>query len=232
MEASYKKYKGKVNFLWVYGREAHPEEKPFAPGKESKDLGWTHPYTITKTVQERAQRATWLKTDPNPDYTIPMMMDFVGDPSHTDDAIRQTYWGGGYYSGVVIDCDGTIRKIHFWGWYDKGGEWMGLNLTPVQDLHSYLDSYLKSPPACYKPAAAPDAGSTPVDAGEPGVELGTTKPDAGGVAADTGGTTTPPPADGDEGGCSCSLRSAPRDAAPGLLLALLVAGFALLRRRR
>jgi len=228
MEASYKKYQGKVNFLWVYGSEAHPEEKPFAPGKESKDLGWTHPYTITKTMQERAQRATWLKTDPNPDFTIPMMMDFVGDPGHADDELRTTYWGGGYYSGVVIDCDGTIRKIHSWGWYDKGGEWMGLNLTPVQDLHSYLDGYLKSPPACYK-AVAPDAGPPSADGGGPGVEMGTTKPDTGGAAVDTGASTPPP--DGEDEGCSCALERSRRGGEP-LLLLMMLAGMALMLRRR
>lgn len=80
MEATYEKYRGKVNFVWVYGSEAHPEEHPFKKGYESRDLGWNHPYTISKSMKERAQRAKWMKTDPEPDYTIPMMIDYINDP--------------------------------------------------------------------------------------------------------------------------------------------------------
>ena len=76
-DAEYKKYAAlfeeygdRVSILWVYGDEAHPEEDPFASGYESKDLGWSHPYSITHTMAQRAERARFMKTDPEPDFTI------------------------------------------------------------------------------------------------------------------------------------------------------------------
>jgi hypothetical protein len=154
----YQKYKGRVSFVWVYGSEAHPEEHPFKEDYESKDLGWSHPYSITTTMAERAQRAKWMKTDPEPDYEIPMMIDYINVEGHDDDAIRRAFFGSGFYSGYIIDCDGTVLRRHAWGWYGPDGEWWGLPLAPVQDLEQFLDSYLADPPPCYGAAAA-DAGA-------------------------------------------------------------------------
>ncbi len=138
-----------MNFLWVYGSEAHPEEHPFQSGYESKDLGWEHPYTISLEMQERAQRAKWMKTDPNPDFEIPMMVDYVNYPPHQNDEVRGAYRGGGFYSGFVIDCDGMVKRAENWGWFSPGGEWWGLPLAPLTELHDYLDAYLANPPTCY-----------------------------------------------------------------------------------
>ncbi len=150
LEATYQKYKGKVNFLWVYGSEAHPEEYPFQDGFESVDLGWTHPYTISGTMKQRAQRAKWLKTDPKVDFEIPMMIDFINDPPNTNNAVRAAYLGSGFYSGYVIDCDGTVLKSHSWGWFAPGRDWWGLPLQPIASLQAFLDAYLADPPACYE----------------------------------------------------------------------------------
>jgi hypothetical protein len=149
LEASYQQYKGRVNFLWVYGSEAHPEENPFEEGYESVDLGWDHPYSITHTMEERAERAKWMKTDEDPDFEIPMAIDFVGHDTQPDDEIRRNYLGGGYYSCYVIDCDGIVLQRHPWGWFAPGGEWWGLPLAPIADLHDFLDDYLADPPPCY-----------------------------------------------------------------------------------
>ena len=59
-----------MNFVWVYGREAHPEEHPFAPGFETKDLGWGHRYFEPTTMDERAQRARWMKAELEPDVPV------------------------------------------------------------------------------------------------------------------------------------------------------------------
>ena len=122
---------------------------PFVEGYETKDLGWSHPYTITRTMGERAERARWLKTDPEPDIEMPMAIDFV----HTDlgprNAIRESYIGAGFYSGFVIDCDGRVLRSHPWAWYGPGGGWWDLPLVPIADLNDFLDSYLADPPACY-----------------------------------------------------------------------------------
>ena len=96
LEASYQQYKGRVNFLWVYGSEAHPEENPFEEGSESKDLGWDHPYSITHTMEERAQRAKWMKTDEDTDFEIPMAVDYINDPPNVDNAIRSAFRGDGF----------------------------------------------------------------------------------------------------------------------------------------
>ena len=61
-----------MNFAWVYSREAHPEEFPFAPGFETRDQGWDHRYFNTTTMEQRAQRARWIKTDLEPDAELPI----------------------------------------------------------------------------------------------------------------------------------------------------------------
>jgi hypothetical protein len=155
LEDVYQLYRDEVNFVWVYGSEAHPEENPFQEGYESCDLGWDHPYTITTTMEERAERARWLKTDPEPDFEIPMMIDYINTDLGPDNAIRFAY-PGNFYHGAVIDCDGTILDEQVWAWYGEGGEWWGLQLEPIETLYDLLDEYLADPPDCY--AADIDAG--------------------------------------------------------------------------
>ncbi len=201
-----------MNFVWVYGREAHPEEHPFREGYESTDLGWEHPYDITETMEQRAQRARWLKTDPEPDYTIPMMIDYVGHPDQPDDAIRSSYRGAGFYAGFVIDCDGKVIRAHDWGWFAPGGEWWNLPLAPVDELHAFLDAYLADPPDCYREADQ-DAG---VDDG--GAADGDGDAAADDDEAEDGGASDDEPKDG---GCSTSGGSASALLLlPGLLLAV------------
>ncbi len=191
-----------MNYVWVYGWEAHPEEDPF-PGTESADLGWEHPYNVSTTMQERAQRAGWLKTDLDPDGEIPMMIDYIDDAPNSDNAIKYAYMGDGFYSGFVIDCDGTVIKKQDWGWYDDGGDWMGLPLEHVDDLHNFLDDYLADPPDCYATADADSDADTDADAD------GDTDGDG---ADDLGG--------GDAGSCSHAVV---RPAPVGLLSLLLAA---------
>lgn len=145
--------------MWVYGWEAHPSEDPF-PGVESADLGWDHPYSNTTSMEERAQRAKWLKTDPEPDLEIPAMIDYINDSPNANNAIKYAYLGGGYYSGFVIDCDGKVIKKVDWGWFNEGTDWMTLPLEHIDVLHSFLDDYLDDPPECF----VPPAGDTDTDA--------------------------------------------------------------------
>ena len=233
MEASYQKYKGKINFVWVYGSEAHPEEYPFQKGYESKDLGWKHPYGITSTMAQRAQRARWMKSDPHPDFEIPMMIDYINDAPNANNAIRKAYLGGGFYSGYVIDCDGTVLYARSWAWFAPGKDWWGLPLDPVANLHKLLDDYLKSPPACYTKGSPADSGPAVPDSGAAGpdrklaadsgsaseaaasAELGQPKPDSA-AAGSPGGAGA--------GDCSMGQPAG----APWLLL---VVGLGLLVRR-
>ena len=142
----YQEYKDQVNFLWVYSREAHPEEAPFVRGFETKDLGWDHRYFRTTTMEERAQRASWIKTDLEPDAELPIIIDYINSPLGPDNAIKSAYIGGGFYSGFVIDCDGTIVHSVGWAWFGPGGQWWGLPLAPVDSLKNFLDGYLADPP--------------------------------------------------------------------------------------
>ena len=168
-----------MSFVWVYGSEAHPEENPFQEGHESCDLGWEHPYSITTTMEERAQRARWLKSDPDPDFEIPMMIDYIDTELGPNNAIRAAY-PGNFYQGAVIDCDGTILDEQPWGWYDDGGDWWGLPLAHIDGLHALLDDYLADPPDCFYAAGDADA-DTDTDADGDG---------AGGGDGDSGGCTT------------------------------------------
>lgn len=217
MEESYQKYKGRVNFLWLYGKEAHPEEHPFQEGYESKDLGWEHPYSITTEMEQRAQRARWLRTDQDPDFEIPMALDYINYPPHADNEIRANYRGSGYYACYVIDCDGKVKKAHAWGYFAPGGEWWGLPLTPISELYDYLDAYLANPPACYRQddqdAGTSDAGDI-TDAGN-ATDAGNTTDtgiDAGAVSdepeqqdgASVDGESEPETGSSDSAGCGCS----------------------------
>ena len=216
MEAAYQKYKDKVNFVWVYGSEAHPEEYPFVKGSESKDLGWTHPYAISKTTTERAQRAKWMRTDLKPAAEIPMMVDFINSPGQQNNAIRREFLGSGFYSGYVIDCDGKVLMARSWAWFAKGRDWWGLPLASIESLHTFLDKYLASPPSCYAASTLP-------------------KPDGGSVSApDTGVVAIPPPpTNPGAGGANdgCSVGGTANAGQLGLLFLLLFA-FRAARRRR
>lgn len=150
-----REYEGRVNFVWVYGLEAHPEEIPFVRGFETIDLGWTHPYFITTTMRERAQRAAWMKTDLEPDAGMPMMIDYINSDLGPDNAIKQAFWGAGFYSGAVIDCNGQILFRVGWGWHTGGGEWWGLPLAAAEELRGFLDAYLGDPTSCYEPPGDP-----------------------------------------------------------------------------
>jgi len=161
MEEVYQKYKDRVNFLWAYSRENHPEERPFATGFETKDLGWEHRYFETTTMEERAQRARWMKTDLEPDIEIPIIIDYINSPLGTDNAIWNAYTGGGFYAGFVIDCDGRLIYKENWAWFAPGGQWWGLPLAPVENLESFLDGYLEDPPSCYSQPSNPNDQLSP-----------------------------------------------------------------------
>ncbi len=67
-----------------------------------------------------------------------------------------TYRGSGWYSGWVLDCDGTAIKQDTWGWATPTTQWCGLPLSSAADLDSFLDRYLQSPPECYVPPFLPE----------------------------------------------------------------------------
>ncbi len=150
MEKIYQSYKEKVNFVWVYSKEYHPE------GSSSEVNVWNqfeeygdHPYSGTTSMEERVQRAKWMKTDPETDLGIPMIIDYVNSEMGKDDAMVTAYGGGSAYSGFIIDCDGKILEAHTWAWADKDEGWP-VSVIPFDVLKSTLDKYLKKPPSCYK----------------------------------------------------------------------------------
>ncbi|MCP4745588.1 MAG: hypothetical protein GY874_05515 [Desulfobacteraceae bacterium] len=101
------------------------------------------------------ERANWLNTDLNSVGEMPFIIDYINTESGQDNAIKHEYNGGGYYSAYIIDCDGTLLEALNWGWMGPGGDWMGLPLSPIEELYSFLDDYLSNPPDCYnKPACA------------------------------------------------------------------------------
>ena len=59
-------------------------------------------------MEQRAQRARWIKTDLEPDAEIPIIIDYINSPLGPDNVIWNAYTGGGFYSGFVIDCNATI----------------------------------------------------------------------------------------------------------------------------
>ncbi len=188
-------------------------------------------------MAERAQRAKWMKTDPNPDYEIPMMIDYINDPPNKNNSIRSTYFGGGYYSGFIIDCDGKVLYSTSWGWYAPKKSWWGLPLDPVANLHAFLDKYLKNPPACYKSSGGADAGAK-ADSGTSSPDSGATSPDSAAKkpdaspAADSAAAspdTSTGGSSGDDDGCAVAGAS-PRGWPTLGLLAL--AALAATRRRR
>ena len=141
MEDVARSYEGQVRFLYMYIREAHPDPER-APCGPTEELGWRHPSFNTVSQEHRAQRARWLKQDF--DLNFPWIIDFM------DGRIRSGYGGSGFYSGFVIDCDGTVLVTERWGWATPETQWCGLNLPPVTQLTDLLDQYLADPPACYR----------------------------------------------------------------------------------
>jgi hypothetical protein len=100
-------------------------------------------------MEQRAQRAAWMKTDLEPDAEMPMIIDYINTPLGPNNAIKSAYIGGGYYSGYVIDCDGTIIHSVNWAWFAPGGQWWFLPLAGLGGLDTFLADYLADPPACY-----------------------------------------------------------------------------------
>ncbi len=129
-----------VNFLYNYIREAHPNPET-APCGPTEDLGWNHPSWNTSSIEERAQRARWLKTDF--DLTYPFIMDTMSNE------MMAVYRGGRFYSGWVIDCDGFVIKEEPWSWATPATQWCGLRLADNDDLIALLTQYIFQPPSCF-----------------------------------------------------------------------------------
>jgi len=140
VEDLHQRYRDRVNFLYMYVREAHPDPM-YAPCGSTADLGWNHPSRNTVTVEERAQRARWLKHDF--DLTFPYIIDTM------DDALKFVYRPSGFYVGWFIDCDRRVHIFERWGWATPETQWCGLPLADADELESFLDAYLANPPACY-----------------------------------------------------------------------------------
>jgi len=140
VEEQLQRYEGLVRFLYLYVREAHsdPETAPCGP---TEDLGWTHPSAHTTSVEERAQRARWLKNDF--DLSFPYIIDFM------DNRIKDEYWPYGNYVGWVIDCDGEVLVHEPWAWATPQTQWCGLPLASFDELEIFLNTYLAFPPQCY-----------------------------------------------------------------------------------
>ncbi len=171
-------------------------------------------------MAERAERARWMKSDPQPDFVIPMMIDYINDPPNTDNAIRSAYRGGGFYSGFLIDCDGTVLLAHSWAWFAPGKDWWNLPLAPIANLHAFLDSYLADPPPCYG-----DPNSTPPDNGAPKINSD------GPANQPAGDTRTPAPAaSASSSSNGCAVGGVP-SASSVIVLMLLGLGVVLQRRR-
>ena len=141
MEALHQEYRDRVNFLYMYVREAHPNPAT-APCGSTVDLGWNHPSRDTVTIEERAQRARWLKHDF--DLSFPYIIDTMNG------AIQGDYRPHAFYVGWVIDCDGRADIFERWGWATPETQWCGLPLADADELKAFLDSYLANPPPCYR----------------------------------------------------------------------------------
>lgn len=141
MEALHQEYRDRVNFLYMYVREAHPNPAT-APCGSTADLGWNHPSRDTITLEERAQRARWLKHDF--DLSFPYIIDTMNA------AIQGDYRPHAFYVGWVIDCDGRADVFERWGWATPETQWCGLPLADADELKAFLDAYLANPPPCYR----------------------------------------------------------------------------------
>ena len=129
-----------VSFLYNYIREAHPNPD-FAPCGPTEDLGWEHPSWNTSSIEERAQRSRWLKTDF--DLTYPFIIDTMNNEMMAD------YRGSRFYSGWVIDCDGFVVEEEPWAWATPATQWCGLRLAENTDLIALLNQYIFQPPSCF-----------------------------------------------------------------------------------
>jgi hypothetical protein len=150
VEEIYKAYKDRVNFIWVYSNEAHPEGSRGGLNvwKQIKGYDSSHPYDETESMEERAERARWMKTDPDPDIDMPIIIDYLNSDMGADNAIRKAYGGGMPYSGYIIDCDGKILEAHNWAWADTTKKWP-MKVESFENLVKSLEKYLESPSACY-----------------------------------------------------------------------------------
>ncbi len=173
-------------------------------------------------MAQRAQRAKWMKTDPNPDFEIPMMVDFINDPPNKNNAIRRAYLGGGFYSGFVIDCDGKVLYSKSWAWFAPGKDWWNLPLDPISNLHGLLDKYLQNPPSCYGKGGSVDSGAATLDIGSSSPDHGMSA-DSGAGSPDQSTTKVTPPAKGGDDGCSV-IRTDQEAPIPLLLLGAVLAG--------
>ena len=141
MEARFQRYRGKVRLLYTYVREAHPNPAR-APCGSTEDLGWEHASGNTRSKAERAQRARWLGKDRN--LNFPWIIDDI------DDTMFFELWPYGFYVGWLIDCDGTVLLHEPWGWATSQTQWCDLPLADFNNLDAFLESYLASPPPCYR----------------------------------------------------------------------------------
>ena len=87
------RYRGKVQVLYTYVHEAHPNPAQ-APCGATEDLGWEHASGNTRSKAERAQRARWLGQDFN--LNFPWIID------DTDDTIFFEFWPYRFYVGPVL----------------------------------------------------------------------------------------------------------------------------------
>ncbi len=135
-----------VSFLYNYIIEAHPHPEG-APCGPTEDLGWNHPSWDTNSIDERAQRARWLKTDF--DLTYPFIIDDM------DNLMFGTYRGSNFYSGWVVDCDGIVVIQETWGWATPTTQWCGLRLADNDDLTDWLTQYVDRPSSCFDEGPPP-----------------------------------------------------------------------------
>jgi len=145
VEARFQQYRGKVQLVYMYVREAHPNTER-APCGSTRGLGWMHPSGVTLSKAERAQRARWLSKDL--DLSFPWIIDDV------DDTWFSEYWPYGFYVGWLIDCDGKVLLQEPWGWATSETQWCGLPLASFDSLDTFLAEYLASPPPCYRGVVA------------------------------------------------------------------------------
>lgn len=141
MEGLYRKYGDRVNFLYMYVREAHPNPAN-APCGPTADLGWNHPSHDTVSMEDRAQRARWLKHDF--DLSFPYVIDEMNGVN------QSTWWPYGFYVGWFVDCDRQVHIFEPWAWATPETQWCGLPLADVDALEAFLDDYLANPPSCYR----------------------------------------------------------------------------------
>ncbi len=140
MEENKQNFGQSVNFLYNYIKEAHPNPET-APCGPTEELGWEHPSWNTSSIEERAQRARWLKTDF--DLTFPFIIDTM------DNEMMATYRGSRFYSGWVLDCDGIVVNQEVWGWATPATQWCGLLLADNNALTTMLTQYVFEPSICF-----------------------------------------------------------------------------------